>query len=102
LLIFFNIFISKNTLKLLLLKINSSLSISSYLFSSTDLGSLNIQRGRDNGIPSYNRWRTFCGLPSAATFEDTAQQITNAGVRQQLAGFYRSPGFAKAKNDFRI
>lgn len=35
-----------------------------------DLFSLNIQRGRDHGIPTYNNARVAFGLPKINTFEE--------------------------------
>ncbi|BFZ09116.1 hypothetical protein BsWGS_12155 [Bradybaena similaris] len=52
-----------------------------------DLVSLNIQRGRDHGLPPYTKWRHFCGLRPLYGFNDTEALGPYAS---QLGKVYRS------------
>jgi peroxidase len=65
-------------------------SITERMFGTTDLGSLNIMRGREHGIPSYNKWRTFCGMTPAKTFDELKDTMLDANIRNALAANYPS------------
>lgn len=52
-----------------------------------DLASLNIQRGRDHGLSSYNGARIALGLEPATSF---AQLSSNVEVQQRLASVYNN------------
>ncbi|XP_054159947.1 chorion peroxidase-like [Oppia nitens] len=53
-----------------------------------DLISLNIQRGRDHGLPSYNRFRQVCGLRAIRNFGDLSS-VMNQNAVQAINQVYR-------------
>ncbi|XP_062125134.1 LOW QUALITY PROTEIN: chorion peroxidase [Drosophila sulfurigaster albostrigata] len=77
-----------------------SLEITQKLFEGTaedkvpvcglDLVSLNIQRGRDHGIPAYPVFRRHCGLPPVDTWEQMALAVDNATL-VSIKQIYDSP-----------
>ena len=82
-------------------------TITEQLFGSTDLGTINIQRGRDHGLPSYMEFRRMCGLSQATTFDGVShfvgdfykcewfqlsREIMSATARSNLQRIYRTPG----------
>ncbi|EZA49565.1 uncharacterized protein LOC105284479 isoform X2 [Ooceraea biroi] len=54
-----------------------------------DLASINIQRGRDHGLPPYVRWREPCGLSPIRTFEDL-NKVMSPNVVRKFRSLYSS------------
>lgn len=59
--------------------------VSNFLFKGKapfggDLLSLDINRGRDMGIPPYSQMRTLCGLPPVSRFEDLLDVMENEKI----------------------
>lgn len=59
-------------------------------FSRRDLGSLNIMRGRDNGLPDYNSARKAYNLKPKTSWHDIAPGLfdKNPGLEQSLIQAY--------------
>ncbi|XP_053496888.1 eosinophil peroxidase [Ictalurus furcatus] len=53
-----------------------------------DLGALNLQRGRDHGLPGYGAWREFCGLSVPANESDLIEILENVGLVRKLLALY--------------
>ncbi|XP_058988779.1 thyroid peroxidase isoform X2 [Mustela lutreola] len=56
-----------------------------------DLASINLQRGRDHGLPGYNAWREFCGLPRLQTRADLHATFANASIAGRIMDLYGHP-----------
>uniref|UniRef100_A0A667Z832 Eosinophil peroxidase n=1 Tax=Myripristis murdjan TaxID=586833 RepID=A0A667Z832_9TELE len=56
-----------------------------------DLASLNLQRGRDHGLPGYNKWRQFCGLSQPRNLRQLARVLNNTDLARSLLELYGTP-----------
>ncbi len=50
--------------------------------SPQDLASLNINRGRDHGLPVYVSFRSFCNLPPVESFNDLKSLMTDESINK--------------------
>ena len=45
-----------------------------------DLVALNVQRGRDHGLPPYLEWRKICGLPTISSWKMLVPHVSEPQV----------------------
>ena len=50
--------------------------VRNHLFGGLDLLAINIQRGRDHGIPGYNDLRQYCGFERATNFSSFSDEMS--------------------------
>ncbi|VDM66656.1 unnamed protein product [Strongylus vulgaris] len=55
-----------------------------------DMATINVQRGRDHGLRSYNDYRKLCRLQPLTSFNQWPE-ITEAAVRERVSQLYRTP-----------
>ncbi|XP_073321888.1 eosinophil peroxidase-like [Pagrus major] len=56
-----------------------------------DLGAINMQRGRDHGLPGYAKWREFCRLSVPRNRRDLRRVMQNRTLANSLMDLYRTP-----------
>lgn len=65
-----------------------------------DLGALNIQRGRDHGIPFYVEWRQHCKLSVPTTFDELRGIFDPDAIRKLRALYKQVYNFTHSKIKF--
>ncbi|XP_074869603.1 myeloperoxidase-like isoform X2 [Carettochelys insculpta] len=56
-----------------------------------DLAALNLQRGRDHGLPGYNAWRRFCGLSQPRNLAELSTVLRNPKLAKKFIDLYGTP-----------
>ncbi|MBN3294947.1 PERT peroxidase, partial [Amia calva] len=58
--------------------------------AALDLGALNLQRGRDHGLPGYSAWRRLCGLSVPVSEAGLGSVLGSASLAHRLWSLYGS------------
>ena len=83
-------FVTKDVTNFLFMEIGEDTGNTKREFGA-DLVARNLQRGRDHGLPGYNKYRTFCGLKSLPRFKERSPPEISTANWKILAELYRTP-----------
>ncbi|XP_047025775.1 peroxidase-like isoform X1 [Helicoverpa zea] len=56
-----------------------------------DVLAVDVQRGRDHGLPGYTQYRALCGLPAVTSFQQLADVVPEETI-DKLSKLYEQPG----------
>ncbi|XP_067139669.1 peroxidase-like isoform X2 [Centruroides vittatus] len=70
-------------------EVRNRLFQSHYSHYGMDLSSISIQRSRDHGIPSYNKWREYCGFSKITSWEQLEDALDEENAKR-LKKLYES------------
>ncbi len=90
--LFLNYFLNKH--EFIYYFFNNFFQLTNHLFQAKNAGfgrdliAINIQRGRDHGLPGYNEFRKVCGLNPINSFNDLAKVMRN-GSAQIFSTLYK-------------
>ncbi|XP_052232206.1 myeloperoxidase-like [Dreissena polymorpha] len=78
--------------------VRNSLFVNTIKDISFDLASLNIQRGRDHGLPSYNEFRKVCGLSDVRSWGTSAGHRGLVDHTQEAITKLKDAGYSSPKD----
>ncbi|KAH7693644.1 hypothetical protein AAVH_39318, partial [Aphelenchoides avenae] len=67
---------------------NLASSVTEQWIGTTDLGAIDVNRGRDHGIPGYTKLRRLCKLSPIETWDQVEKMTGSRVMRQRLQKVY--------------
>merc|ERR1740137_300478 len=85
-------FISEDVTNFLFMEFGENTGINKKRNFGGDLVSRNLQRGRDHGLPGYNKYRSLCGMKSIRSMRDKHRPNEISKTNWRILGqLYKSP-----------